>query len=340
MHNSATKTFEPTPYGIRSTFNIPEAPEKASIMGWPKPKTDGQGNLLEPKHPAIPKIDPFYDFETDRLRDMTMFWVGGFKALMIEGDPSAGKSSFIEQWHARLNVPLYKVACSPDIQNYQLIGQLVPQLDGTLKWNDGPVTRACREGSSVLLDEYNNLEPGQATALNLLLEGYSWTIPETGEVITPAQTTRFFATQNSVDSLAAVAGRNIMDVANEDRFSYMEVDFLKPEREEALVQRVLCGGGVPTDLADTIAKVVVKVATDVRSAFRDGAEAIEKPLSTRAVLRWAKYSAMYTPVLKAKKQSGLHYAIRKAVKMPRGMVDAVNQYITLAVGYNENLESA
>jgi cobaltochelatase CobS len=288
----------------------------------------------------VPKTDPHYVFEIERLRDLTMFWIGGFKAMLIEGDPSAGKSSFIKQWHAKLNVPLATVACSPDTQNFQMFGQMLPTEGGTLRWHDGPVTRACREGTSVLLDEYNILEPGQASALNLILEGYSWTIPETGEVITPAPTTRFFATQNSVDSLAAVTGRNVMDVANEDRFFYMEVDFLKAEHEEALVLRTLLPGGVNADVAKSIAKLTVGVANKVRLAFRAGEESIEKPKSTRAVFRGAQLAAMYTPVLKAKKQSGLHFAIRRALKMPRAMADAVNQYITLETGFDENLEQA
>lgn len=268
---------------------------------------------------------------------MTMFWIGGFKSMLIEGDPSAGKTSFIKQWHAKLNVPLSTVACSPDTQNHQVFGQMLPTENGTLRWHDGPVTKACRDGTSVLLDEYNILEPGQASALNLILEGYSWTIPETGEVITPAQSTRFFATQNSIDSQAAVTGRNVMDVANEDRFFYMEVDFLCPEHEEALVLRTLLPGGVQAEVAKHIAKLTVEVANKVRVAFRDGDEAIEKPLSTRAVLRWAKLASMYTPVLKAKRQSGLHFAMRRALKMPRSMAAAVNEYITLATGFDENL---
>jgi cobaltochelatase CobS len=328
MSETMIKEFEPKKYAIRSTFNIPEAPEKAEILG------------LKEGLPGVPKTDPHYVFEIERLRDLTMFWIGGFKAMLIEGDPSAGKSSFIKQWHAKLNVPLATVACSPDTQNFQMFGQMLPTEGGTLRWHDGPVTRACREGTSVLLDEYNILEPGQASALNLILEGYSWTIPETGEVITPAPTTRFFATQNSVDSLAAVTGRNVMDVANEDRFFYMEVDFLKAEHEEALVLRTLLPGGVNADVAKSIAKLTVGVANKVRLAFRAGEESIEKPISTRAVLRWAQLAAMYTPVLKAKKQSGLHFAIRRALKMPRAMADAVNQYITLETGFDENLEQA
>ena len=325
MSETQSSVQEQQKYPIRSTFNIPEAPEKAAILG------------LKPGLPGVPKVDPYYVFETERLRDMTMFWIGGFKSMLIEGDPSAGKTSFIKQWHAKLNVPLATVACSPDTQNHQVFGQMLPTENGTLRWHDGPVTKACRDGTSVLLDEYNILEPGQASALNLILEGYSWTIPETGEVITPAQSTRFFATQNSIDSQAAVTGRNVMDVANEDRFFYREVDFLCPEHEEALVLRTLLPGGVQAEVAKHIAKLTVEVANKVRVAFRDGDEAIEKPLSTRAVLRWAKLASMYTPVLKAKRQSGLHFAMRRALKMPRSMAAAVNEYITLATGFDENL---
>lgn len=287
----------------------------------------------------MPKIDPFYTFEIDRLRDMTMFWIGGFKALLIEGDPSAGKTSFVKQFHARLNVPLATVACSPDLQQHHLFGMYVPTESGTLRWQDGPVTTACRQGTSLMLDEYNLLEPGQASSLNLLLEGNSWTIPETGETITPAPLTRFFATQNSVDSKAIVTGRNVLDVANEDRFVYMSVDFLDPEKEKDLVERALVAGKVTANISKQIADIVVNVANSVRKAFREGETSIEKPISTRAVLRWAKLTAMYTPGMKLQNKSGLHHAMNRALKMPTSMAGAVADYITLQCGYESDLSA-
>lgn len=314
-------------YNVRSTFGLMEAPESAEIPG------------LVPGLQGVPPNDLTYVFDAERMRQLTMFWVGGFKALLIEGDPAAGKTSLIEQWHARLNVPLYKVPCSPTTESFRLIGQLLPTEDGKLAWKDGPVLKACREGTSVLLDEYNTLDPGEATALNMLLEGYSWTIPETGETIMPAKTTRFFATQNAVDSKASVAGRNIQDVANDDRFSYMEVDYLKPELEEALVLRHLLAGKVDKAVAEQISKVCVKVANNVRMAFRQDAPGIDKPLSTRVVLRWAKYTVMYQGVMKAQNRSGLHYAIRQAVRMSAAMAGAVNEQITAVAGYDENMNS-
>jgi cobaltochelatase CobS len=313
-------------YKIRDTFNMPEASEAAEIPG------------LAPGLQGVPSADPQYVFEVDRLRQFTMFWVGGFRSLMVEGDPSAGKTSFVEQIHARLNVPLYKVPCTPRTESYQLIGQMLPDEDGKLRWRDGPVLRACREGTSCLLDEYNVLDPGEATGLNMILEGYSWMIPETSEIITPARTTRFFVTQNAVDSKAQVAGRNVQDVANDDRFSYMQVDYLRPDLETELVKQHLRAGHVQADLAGTIAGLCVAVANDVRTAFRADVVEIEKPLSTRVVLRWAKYTVMYRDPMKNLGKSGLHYALNQAVRMPAAMGKAVNEIITTRAGYDENLK--
>lgn len=314
-------------YSVRETFNLPEVPPSTMLPG------------LEPGMPGVPPIDTNYVFEIDTLRRFAVFWVGGFTALKIEGDPSAGKTSLLAQIHARLNVPMYLVPCSPSTETYQLIGQMLPTEDGRLKWHDGPVLRACREGTSCCLDEYNTLDPGQATGLNALMEGYSWTIPETGEIVTPKPTTRFFATQNPEDSKAAVAGRNHQDVANEDRWSYMVVDYIKSDTEKALVKRHLESGGVKGDIAATIATLCVDVANDVRIAFRNDAPNIDKPISTRVVLRWAKYTAMFQAPLQAQRKSHLHYAMRQAVRMSATMASAVNEMITMRAGYDENLNS-
>lgn len=315
-------------YSVRDAFNQPEVPPTTMLPGF------------EPGLPGVPPVDPQYVFELHTLRKLAIFWIGGFTAMKVEGDPSAGKTSLIAQFHARLHVPLFVVPCSPSTESYQLIGQLLPTEDGRLKWHDGPILRACRLGASCLLDEYNTLDPGQATGLNALLEGYSWTVPETGEIIVPKAGTRFFATQNPEDSKAAVAGRNHQDVANEDRWSYMYVDYIAPATEKALVARHLETGGLTGDLARTIADLCVDVANDVRVAYRNDAPDIDKPLSTRVVLRWAKYTAMFQPAMHQQRKSHLHVAIRQAVRMSSTMAAAVNEMITLRAGYDENLASS
>lgn len=328
--NATTATIdapraELMPISIRDAFGLPEISENAKVMG------------LKPGLGHVPLIDPDYVFEVDRLRQICMHWAGGFTALMLEGDPSAGKTSFVKQFHNRLNAPLYMVPCTPNTEERHLIGQLLPASDGSLRWQDGPVTRACREGTSVLLDEYNVLDPGAQTGLNMLLEGNAWMIPETGEVITPAPTTRFFATQNAIDGKVAVTGRNLSDAANEDRWCYMLLDFVAPELEKALVRRKLMAAGIAEEIAKTVATVCVDVATKVREAFRAGEPAIEKPLSTRVVLRWAKLTVMYQAGMAAQRRSGLHFAVNQAVRLSPTMAQSVQQFITLVAGYDAEL---
>lgn len=312
-------------FKAREIFNLPNLPESAVVPGY------------EPGLPNVPAIDLDYVFCEDTLRDLTMFWYSGHHALLLEGDPSAGKTSLIEQWHARLNVPLYKVSCSPNTEAWQLYGQLLPRLDGQgLVWHDGPVLKACRGIGSLLLDEGNLLDPGVGSSMNMILEGYSITIPETGEVVTPPRSLRFFATQNPVDSKAIVAGRNVQDVAFEDRWSYMYVDYLDAPTEKAMIARRLKSAGIDEGRATQTAQIVVEVGQSVRESFRNDAPEIDKPLSTRVLMRWAKYTFMYSAVLKARGKSSLHYAINRAVRMSPEMAKAVQNLITLKAGFDEN----
>lgn len=313
-------------YKARETFGLSNLPDTAVVPGF------------EPGLPNVPTIDPDYVFSEDTLRDLTMFWYSGHHALLLEGDPSAGKTSLIEQWHARLHVPLFKVACTPTTENWQLYGQLLPRLDGQgLVWHDGPVLMACRGVGSLLLDEQNLLDPGVASGLNMILEGYEITIPETGEVVRPPRTLRFFAAQNPVDSKAIVAGRNVQDVAFEDRWSYMYVDYLGADSEKELIARRLKTAGVPDSLAKQTATIVVDVGQKVRQAFREDAPDIDKPLSTRVLLRWAKYAFMYRDVLKVRGKSSLHYGITRAVRMTPTMAKAVEEMVTLVAGFGPDL---
>lgn len=312
-------------YSMRDSFGLKNLSEKAVAPG------------LEPGLPNVPSVDPYYVFDEDTLRRLHMFWLSRLRALLLEGDPSAGKTSLIEQWHARLNVPLYLVSCSPDTERWQLLGQLLPREDGQgLRWHDGPILRACREGTSLLLDEGNLLEPGVASSFNALLEGKEITIPETGERIKPAASTRFFLTQNPVDSKAMVAGRNPQDVAFDDRWAYMYVDYIKPELEKELVARNLTGDGVPAAVAETTARIVVDVAVKVREAFRNDVPAIEKPLSTRVLIRWAKFTVMYSMALKGRGISPVHFALRQSVRMSSDMLSAVEEMVTLESGFGPN----
>lgn len=304
-------------YSVAEQFALAVDP-RASIAGF------------EPGHPAAPVINPGYVFRPEYLRDMLAFWQGSDNALVIVGDPATGKTSIVEQFHARLAWPLYKVPCSPSTESRELIGQLQPHLDGSLKWVDGPVLRAAREGTSVLLDEYNTMDPGEATGLNLLLEGYSITIASTGEIVTPAPLFKVFATENPVNSRLAIAGRNVQDAANDDRFMIMFADYLPSAQEIKVVAGELVKTGVNADVADMLATQVVGIANKVRTAYRNDDGVIVKPMSTRVAIRWAKLVRRFA---KAPHPEGpMVYALLRAFRMDDEMTAAVIAFTKASLG--------
>lgn len=309
-------------------------------------------------HPDAPVIDPNYVFMPQKLREILAFWQLGLVALQIEGDPSTGKTSLITQFHARLRWPLCKVMCNPSTEACKLIGQLLPQTDGSFKWVDGPLVRAAKGGYSVLLDEGNTLDPGQATGLNILLEGGSFTIEETGELVVPQPGFRIFTTQNSSLARLSVSGRNLQDVAFDDRFMYVTADYLPPDLEiQAVFNALMKIGGIEGDHSKTqlLAEQLVGVANKVRAAYRsgdcgmvqsdtgdlvkrvaasDGPQwdgGIDKPMSTRAVIRWGLLFTRFRKVA-ASEGGPAVYALLRALKMNPDMQKSVTAIVHDALG--------
>jgi cobaltochelatase CobS len=310
--------LSPASYSLAEEFGLDRLDKSIQIAGY------------QPGHPAAPCKKP-YVFVPAKLRDLLAFWESGLVALKTIGDPSTGKTSLTQQFHARLRWPLYQYSCSPSTEAFQLVGQLLPSEQGGLRWVDGPVLGAAREGTSVLLDEYNTMDPGQATGLNMLLEGYSITIPETGEVVHPKPGFRVFATENPVDSRLAVSGRNVQDVANDDRFMVTEADYLPEPLEVQAVLQALLIDGLSNDVALMLAEQAVRTANDVRAAYRSNTAAIDKPMSTRSVIRWAKLVRRFQNV--SREEGGaVVYALRRAYAMNSEMAGIVEGYVHARFG--------
>jgi len=291
-----------TKISVKEAFGMPDTPPNMMIEG------------LEPGLPGVPVIKP-YHFTRERFAQFLALWNTDLVAYRLEGDPAVGKTSLVLQWHARLNWPCSNFGCSEGTKLHHLMGSLQPQIDGTLRWVDGPLTTAARNGTSVLLDEYNALEPNVTNNLNSILEGYEFTLP-TGEVIQPKKGFRVYACQNAHDSDLAVAGRNGQDVANDDRFAIIDVGYLPPVVEKKIVAETIIRAALPRDFnpahfaqefenrraggdpAFVNAELMVNTATEIRTRFGSAQirSAIDRPMSLRTLVRWGKLTHAYRGV--------------------------------------------
>lgn len=72
--------------------------------------------------------------------------------LMLKGPTGCGKSRFVEAMAVKLGRPLIQVSCHDETSATDLVGRFLIQ-GGDTVWQDGPVTRAVRDGAILYLDE-------------------------------------------------------------------------------------------------------------------------------------------------------------------------------------------
>src|SRR6218665_1437588 len=94
---------------------------------------------------------PFYPVKGDEQLLFEQAWQQRMPVL-IKGPTGCGKTRFVQHMAQRLQLPLYTVACHDDLSAADLVGRHLIGSEGT-GWQDGPLTRAVREGGICYLDE-------------------------------------------------------------------------------------------------------------------------------------------------------------------------------------------
>lgn len=108
-------------------------------------------------HPVGPEIEVFEHTWRNQL------------PLMLKGPTGCGKSRLVEHMAARLDRPLITVACHDDTSATDLLGRWLVR-GGETVWQDGPVTRAVREGAILYVDEVAEARPDVVVVLHPLTD--------------------------------------------------------------------------------------------------------------------------------------------------------------------------
>ena len=94
---------------------------------------------------------PYYQPQRGEVELFNYAWHNQLP-MLLKGPTGCGKTRFIEHMAARLERPLYTVACHDDLTAADLVGRHLLG-EGATYWHDGPLTRAVREGAICYLDE-------------------------------------------------------------------------------------------------------------------------------------------------------------------------------------------
>jgi nitric oxide reductase NorQ protein len=163
-------------------------------------------------------------------------------AVMLKGPTGCGKTRFLEHMAWRLRRPLITISCHDDLTASDLVGRFLIRHDGTV-WQDGPLTRAVREGAICYLDEVVEARQDTVVVLHPLTD-YRRILPidKTGETVHAAPGFQLVVSYNPGYQ------RMLKDLKPSTRQRFVALDFSFPpaERERAIV---VTEGGVAPGLA-------------------------------------------------------------------------------------------
>ncbi|CAL6107242.1 Midasin [Hexamita inflata] len=148
-------------------------------------------------------------------------------SILLEGVTSSGKSSLVLFLAKQLGYNVIRINNHENVDLQDYLGSFQPDSKtGQLKFVYGPLVRAMKTGSWVILDELNLCSSEILESLNRLLDDNGELyLAETNETIKPAPGFALFATQNPSGLVNGqyYGGRKQLSEAFKNRFVVMEI---------------------------------------------------------------------------------------------------------------------
>jgi len=190
--------------------------------------------------------------------------------VLIKGPTGCGKTRFVEYMAQQLKRPVYTIACHDDLTAADLVGRHLIGAEGTY-WQDGPLTRAVREGAICYLDEVVEARKDTTVVLHPLAD-HRRVLPleRTGELLSAHPDFMLVISYNP-------GYQNVLKglkPSTRQRFVALSFNYPEAELETKIVQQE---SGV--DLA--LAKQLVMLANDLR---RLTGHDLEEAASTRLLI--------------------------------------------------------
>ncbi len=190
---------------------------------------------------------PFYQSISNEEEVFLQAWQHQLPVL-IKGPTGCGKTRFVQYMAHKLNLPLYTVACHDDLSATDLVGRHLIGAQGTW-WQDGPLTRAVREGGICYLDEVVEARQDTTVVLHPLADDRrELFIERTGEAIVAPKNFMLVVSYNP-------GYQNLlksMKPSTRQRFVAMRFDYPQPEQE---IDIIVAETGVSRELSAQLVKL-------------------------------------------------------------------------------------
>ncbi|KAM0394946.1 hypothetical protein ACHAQC_004784 [Fusarium culmorum] len=155
--------------------------------------------------------------------------------ILIQGPTSAGKTSMIEYLANFTGNKFVRINNHEHTDLQEYLGTYISGSDGKLRFQEGILVQAMRQGHWIVLDELNLAPTDVLEALNRLLDdNRELLIPETQEIVRPHENFILFATQNPP---GLYGGRKVLSRAFRNRFLELHFDDIPEDELEFILQQ-------------------------------------------------------------------------------------------------------
>ncbi|PWY89383.1 midasin [Aspergillus sclerotioniger CBS 115572] len=209
---------------------------RALLNQTPRPPSDGN-DYVQFKHywmrrgHLTPEEQPHYiitPFIEKNLKNLVRASSTRRFPVLLQGPTSAGKTSMIEYLAKVSGNKFVRINNHEHTDLQEYLGTYVSGDDGALRYQEGVLVEALRNGYWIVLDELNLAPSDVLEAMNRLLDdNRELFIPETQEVVHPHPNFMLFATQNPA---GLYGGRKVLSRAFRNRFLELHFDDI-PESE-------------------------------------------------------------------------------------------------------------
>ena len=201
--------------------------------------------------------------------------------LLLKGPTGCGKSRLVEHMAFRLGRPLVTVACHDETSAVDLMGRYLLE-GGETVWQDGPVTRAVRNGAILYLDEFAEARSDVVVVLHPLTDHRRQLFVERhDETLVAPDEFMFVVSFNP----GYQSGLKELKPSTRQRFVTLTFDYPAPEVEAEIVVG-------ETGIGEAAARKLVALAAKLRSVEVLGLA--ERP-STRLLVHAARLLAGGVP---------------------------------------------
>lgn len=206
---------------------------------------------MEVIQPASSEQLPFYQPIRKEVEIFTHAYENNLP-LLLKGPTGTGKSRFIQHMAARLKQQCITVSCHEETSAVDLLGRYLVKGANTY-WQDGPLTRAVREGAIIYIDEIAEARPDTIVALHSLTD-YRRVLylDRHNETIEAAEGFMLVASFNP----GYQGSWKELKPSTRQRFLSIHFDYPAPKLER---QIVMAESGVSNKDAETLVKIALKV---------------------------------------------------------------------------------